>query len=314
MPKTVGPLQWFGGKAQLAPWILRYLPPHHRYVEVFGGAAALLFAKGPSPIEIYNDVDQGLVGFFRVLRDPAQFPEFFRRVQLVPYSRAEFSAFRQNWQKPADAVERAVRWYVVARWSFSGDWGSSWSYDLQEVHARGPGHISRWLAALDALPAFHCRLMRVLIEQADWRTMVARYDGPETLFYLDPPYVPDTRKSGEYQHELTTDDHHELVARLLTVRGRVLLSGYDSPIYAPLTAAGWVRQEKHVPLWALNRRKNETQQRVESLWLNPACVAVQRQLTLWTGGECDGVGHPPDSPRAGEREQLGAGESVGQDL
>ena len=307
MPKTVGPLNWFGGKAQIAPWILRFLPPHHRYVEVFGGAAALLFTKSPSPIEIYNDVDQGLVGFFRVLRDPHLFPEFFRRAQLVPYSRAEYRAFRHHWQDPDDPIERAVRWFAVARWSFSGEWGSSWAFDLQESHVRGPAHISRWLAALDQLPAFHQRLMRVFIEQDDWRVILDRYDGSDTVFYMDPPYVPETRKKGGYQHELTTAEHQDLVSRLLTVQGMVLLSGYDSPVYRPLEAAGWVRQEKDFALRALNARKHTGQRRVESLWLNPACQAVQRQLTLWDGGDPDANAPAPiDSPRPGECEPVGS--------
>ena len=307
MPKTVGPLNWFGGKAQVAPWILGFLPPHHRYVEVFGGAAALLFTKSPSPIEVYNDVDQGLVEFFRVLRDPRLFPEFFRRVQLVPYSRAEYITFRQNWQAPGDPIEQALRWFVVARWSFSGQWGSSWSYDIKESHANGPAHISRWLATLDQLPAFHQRLMRVFIEQDDWRVILDRYDGPDTAIYADPPYVPETRKKGGYSHELTTADHHDLVSRLLTVQGMVLLSGYKSPVYQPLEAAGWVRQDKSFALRALNARKHTGQRRVESLWLNPACQAAQRQLIFWAGGDRNANAlAPADSAGAGECEPVGS--------
>ena len=280
MAKTIGPLNWFGGKAQLAPWIMAHFPTHQRYVEVFGGAAAVLFTKRASPIEIYNDVDAGLVGFFRVLRDPVLFPEFFRRVQLMPYSRAEFHHCRAQWQVPDDPIEQAVRWYAVARWSFSGNWGTSWGYDLSESSPRGAAHVSRWLAAIDMLPAFHQRMMRVIVEMDDWRLVMDRYDGPEALLYCDPPYVPDTRKAGTYQHELTQGDHEDLIQRLLACRGMVIVSGYDHPLYAPLMEAGWRQVTKTVALRSINQRTTIAQTRREVLWINPAAQRRQAQITF----------------------------------
>lgn len=266
-------------------WICSFLPRHHRYVEVFGGSAAVLFAKPASPIEIYNDLDSGLVTFFRVLRDPVQFHEFYRRVQLVPYSREEYYAARTTWDQTDDSIEQAVRWFVVARWSFSGTWGRSWGYDLAEYTPRGPAHISKWLSVLDMLPAFHHRLMRVSIEHDDWAKILDRYDDPATCFYLDPPYMPDTRKNIAYRHELTADDHAALVERSLRLTGMVLLSGYRSPVYRPLEDAGWVRQERDVPLRSKNHRRAVAERRQECLWINPAAQRHAPQLEFWSGGE-----------------------------
>lgn len=70
------PICWFGGKGLMVSKLLPLIPPHHIYVEVFGGGASLLFAKEPSPVEVYNDIDSGLVNFFRVLRDPEKFARF----------------------------------------------------------------------------------------------------------------------------------------------------------------------------------------------------------------------------------------------
>lgn len=74
-PELKPPLKWYGGKQYLASKLVHLIPPHHTYVEVFGGAAALLFAKPPelSQIEVLNDIDSGLINFYRVLRDPAKF-------------------------------------------------------------------------------------------------------------------------------------------------------------------------------------------------------------------------------------------------
>lgn len=283
MPKVATPFKWFGGKTQHADWILRYFPRHNRYIEAFGGSGALLFAKPPVDYEVYNDVDSGLVGFFRVLRDPALFPKFLRRVQFIPYSREEFNLWRDNWHEPEDPVERAARWYFVARASFSGHFAHSFSTTCVESAGHMVSAVHKWRAAVAALPSFHDRLLRVLIEQCDWSTLLDGYDTAETLWYLDPPYVSETRKSGKYSHELTDMDHAALIRRLISARGMVILSGYANRIYSPLDTAGWRRVDRDVPLRSNNRRTSAGQRRTESLWINPACWQRQRQVTLWEG-------------------------------
>jgi len=59
--------------------LLPLIPKHHTYVEVFGGAANLLLAKEPSAVEVYNDIDSGLVNFFRVIRDKDKFKRFMSK-------------------------------------------------------------------------------------------------------------------------------------------------------------------------------------------------------------------------------------------
>jgi DNA adenine methylase len=285
MKNVAVPFRWYGGKSRMVSWIVPLLPPHQVYVEVFGGSGAVLFAKPPAPMEVYNDVDQGCVTFFRVLRDPALFPEFLRRAALVPYSRVEYETARDHWQDGTDLVEQALRWYIVAQWSFSGCWGQSWSHDVTIRQPRQlPKSVAIWLSAIEGLPAFHARIRQCLIEGDDWAAILDRYDSPDTLFYCDPPYVPDTRKSGSrdmYLHELTHADHEALVDRLLTVQGMVLLSGYDHAIYAPLTAQGWDQMRREVKLQAHNSRVTPEDRRTECLWRNPAAQARQPQITLF---------------------------------
>jgi len=207
----------------MAAKILQLFPPHRVYVEPFGGGASLLFAKEPSPVEVYNDVDSGLVNLFRVLRDPTRFEQFQRLVSLTPYSREEFCFCRETWEKCDEDLERAYRWFVVARMSFSGHFGGSWGFAVS-ASDRGMSTVcSSWLAAIEGLPQVHARLMRVQIEHSDFRRIITTYDTPETLFYCDPPYMPATRKSGGYRHEMAESDHEELVALLLQVKGMVVL-------------------------------------------------------------------------------------------
>ena len=232
------PIRILGGKGKMARWIVDRLPECEAYVEPFGGGASVLLAREPVRLEVYNDLDESLVGFFKVLADPALFGDFYRRVALLPYSRALFYECRRTWAEQADPVERAARWFVLARQNFGG-MCDSWGF---VVTAHGHVPPLTWASTLKMLPAIHCRLQRVQIECNDWRKVLAAYDGPDTLFYCDPPFVHATRSSTRYTHELSDQDHVELVERLLALDGKAAVSTYPNDIYRRLVAAGWKRQ------------------------------------------------------------------------
>ncbi len=287
---SVTAVWWFGGKGHLASWLISLLPTHTTYVEPFGGGAAVLLNKSPSPVEIHNDVDEGLVHFWRVVRDPVKYLELQRRLALTPYARAEWGWSRDTWRETEDPVERAARWYTVARQSFSGNFGGGWSYSTT-LSRRGMGsHNSAWLSSIECLPEIHARMMRVQIDCDDWRKVLERYDTPETFFYCDPPYVPKTRRDGEYKHEMTTEDHEELVGRLLLLQGKVLLSGYPSDSYLPLEDAGWNRLERDVSCYAAGKTRGtgllgngvckENQRRTEVVWINYQSSNKQPELKV----------------------------------
>lgn len=268
---------WFGGKGIMVSKLLSLLESpeidatHRTYVEPFGGGASLLFAKPPSPVEIYNDLDSGLVNFFRVLRDEEKFQRFYRLVSLTPYSREEYYFCRDTWEGCEDDVEHAYRWFVAVRMSFSGHHG--WSFSLKNNHAQS------WLSCISRLPEIHERIMRVQIEHLDFRRVFELYDTPKTLFYCDPPYIKETRRGGSYRCEMTNDDHHDLVRILLNLQGKVMLSGYAHPIYAPLEEAGWRRVDFRTACHAAAKTRASglrgsgivlaKQPRVESVWLSP---------------------------------------------
>ncbi len=268
------PIKWFGGKGNLVNRLLPLIPQHETYIEVFGGGASLLFAKDPSPLEVYNDLDSGLVTFFRVLRDPEKFARFYHLVMLTPYSREEWGDCRDTWAGVEDEAERAYRWFVVARMSFSGVFAQSWGFSLQRA-----GHaVSAWLSILAEIPAIHERFSLVQVENRDFRFILETYDSPQTFFYLDPPYVPETRQDGEYAHELTLDDHEDLVRRLLTLKGKAMLSGYAHDVYEPLVHAGWRKADFPTVCHVAGRTRAtglmgkgkvlEQQARVETVWMN----------------------------------------------
>lgn len=269
--------------------LLPLIPLHYTYVEVFGGGASLLFAKAPSPVEVYNDIDGGLVNFFRVLRDPRQFKKFYQLVQLTPYSRAEYRYCQESWQDQDDPIERAYQWYVLARMSFSGQFGGGWS---AAITSSGRGNMAktcaRWLGIIELLPEIHQRIMRVQIECQDWRNILDVYDTLGTSFYLDPPYIPEVRIGGKrYTHEMSQEDHVELVTKLLAIQGKCMLRGYAHSIYSPLEKAGWERKDWPTVCYAAAKTKAtgilgpgaalKMQPRIASIWLSPGAI-IQPKL------------------------------------
>lgn len=270
----------------------KLLPVHKTYVELFGGGASLLHDKPPSRVEVYNDTDRGLVNFWQVVRDPELFKKFQLAVSLVPYSREEFHDARATWEAQTNPVEKAVRWYTVARQCVSGDHRiGGWSFCRGESTRGMSSSVSSWLSAIDRLPEIHERWRRVQIEHDDFRCVLERYDSDETVFYCDPPYAIETRelltrrRAGRYRHEMSLVDHAELVTALLTMKGKGVLSVYDHEVYEPLKEAGWHRVEFHTSAMAAGRTRQHgilghgaataNRARVETVWISPNCNVQQ---------------------------------------
>lgn len=285
MQKTIrSPFPWFGGKGnpKIKNLILSILPPHTGYIEPFGGGASILISKPPCGVEVYNDVDRGVVNFFRVVSSRDYFGPFMARVREMPYSRELYEECLRTWPAIHDPIEQAARWYFVIQQSFGGMFGGSWGTSVSSSGRGMAETTSRWRSSFENLPKVHDRMQRVQIECCDWKDALKRFSGPGWLTYCDPPYVAGARKAGGYAHELKDSDHEALIRALLGYDGAVVLSGYDSPLYAPLAAAGWNKLEVEVCCSAAGRTRNsglqgagkvkEKQRRTECLWRNPEAM------------------------------------------
>lgn len=241
-------MRYHGGKWRLASWVISHLPPHRVYVEPFGGAASVLLRKPRSFAEIYNDLDDEVVNVFRVLQDPAGALELQRRCHLTPFARAEFE---RAYEVSGDAVERARR-ILIRSWMGHGASGVRKHRTGFRVnpHRQRTTAADDWMAWPAVIPAFVDRLRGVTIESRPAAKLIADHDTPATLFYVDPPYMFETRSQKRsrgdlyhgYRHELTDADHTRLLQQLRAVRGLVVLSGYASPLYEQ-ALAGWRRIE-----------------------------------------------------------------------
>jgi len=277
------PIIWLGSKGSLCAKLRPYLAaPHRTYCEVFGGGASLLLDRTtPAPVEIYNDLDGRLTGLFRVLADPDLFAAFERKVQATPYAKLTRDAAQCLAKCPAvDEVSRAAAFFVLCRQSFGGMVNkSSWGSSVAATTAGQAQSTAAWMNTIRRLPEIHRRLMKVQIENAHFRNVIPHYDRPETLFYLDPPYLPETRRAGGYDVEMTEADHAELLELIGGIDGLALVSGYPSRLYDD-ALAGWRRDEFRVTCRAMGNTRaignvgaggcaGETFKRTEVVWINP---------------------------------------------
>jgi DNA adenine methylase len=254
------PLYHPGGKYWLASKLIPLIPPHNTYVEVFGGAAHLLFRKPPSRVEVYNDINGDLVNFFRVLRDPEKSKRLQELLYLTPYSREEWRFCRDHLNDAVDDVERARRFFVKIRQSFGGK-GETWGY-----------HVSRRTVApsfynvVDHFPEFHERIRNVQVENDDFEKVIRRYDTSDTFFFCDPPYVG--VKVGEFL-DMPVEDHERLVEVLLSIEGKAMLCGYENKIYKMLERRGW-KKIGFTVIKSINSRRTggKRTRRTEYVWIN----------------------------------------------
>ena len=254
---------WYGGKFSHLEWLLPLLPTTTHYCEPFGGSAAVLLNRLPSPVETYNDLDGEVVNFFRVLREQKE--ALIEAIGLTPFSKAEFERAIAEPDDTLTALERARRFYIRARQVRTGlaqtASAGRWAHCVLTSRAGMAGAVSRWLGSVEALPEIAQRLLRVQIEHAPAIEVIQRYDTPNTLFYCDPPYPHEARgDSKAYRFEMTDDDHRTLAAVLQQVEGKVAISGYHCNlmdelygdwqiIEAPVKKAHSVKQPRREVLW-----------------------------------------------------------------
>lgn len=256
-------LQYYGGKWMMAKWIIRHLPPHKLYVEPYGGAASVLLRKPRSKREVYNDLNQELVNFFRVVRNPQTARKLIASLKVTPFSRFEFN---QSYVQATTPIERARRLVVRSFMGFNGTGASRsartgfrWQVSKKSHSTPALG----WMNYPQSLTKVVERLTGIVIEQRPAQQVIQAYDDAETLFYVDPPYMWGTRaknaKYAGYTHEMNDQNHKDLLNQLRKTKGSVVLSGYDNDLYNEM-----------LPDWQKHTRRSYSAQgriRKEVIWV-----------------------------------------------
>ncbi|WP_026790361.1 DNA adenine methylase [Pleomorphomonas oryzae] len=283
-------LRWHGGKWRMAPWIISHFPAHRIYVEPFGGAASVLIRKPRSHGEIYNDLDDRVVGLFRVLRNEVSARRLKDLLRLTPFARQEFL---DAYEPADDPIESARRLVVRSFMGFGSnahsapEKGRNMTGFRANANRNGTTPAQDWANYPTAMDALIARLAGVIIEHRPALDVMHQHDGPSTLHYVDPPYIHATRAQGDayefgrrmYAHEMADADHVTLLEALQGLEGMVVLSGYAHPLYDD-ALADWRRLE-------LETYADGARPRTEVLWLNQACHSAlhhqREQLEIFAG-------------------------------
>lgn len=266
-------LRYHGGKWKLAPWLISHFPKHRVYVEPFGGGASVLLRKPRSYAEVYNDLDGETVNVFRVLREPRAAAELDRLVRLTPFARDEFLA---SYEAHTDPIEQARRTILRSFMGFGSAAATGFGTGFRSnSNRRGTTPAHDWVNLPDRIAEWTARLRGVVIENKPAIEVIRQHDTPETLHYIDPPYVLSTRKLGNpycgkgYRHEMQDEDHRELAQVLSDLKGMVVVSGYPCELYDEELYSRWHRLER-------GHLADGAKKRTEVVWMN----FQPEQLTL----------------------------------
>ena len=249
-------LNYPGAKWGMAAEIVQLMPPHRSYLEPFFGSGAVLFNKPPSAIETVNDIDGDIVNFFTVLREQPE--ELAHLISLTPYARDVFNDAHEN--RGTEPLDRAYRFAIRSKMGHGFKTRQKTGFKIDTYGRERAYCVSCWNGLPSGLVEAAQRLKGVQIENQPAMDVIRKFNHDNVLIYADPPYLLNTRSGKQYRHEMTEQDHVELLAALLQHKGPVILSGYPSELY-----------DRELKGWHRITRKSYNQNsdpRTEVLWCN----------------------------------------------
>ena len=210
------PFGWVGGKSKLANDIVNLIPPHNIYIEVFGGALNILFAKNKSKNEVINDINSELINLHKVIQRYPQSLSDYINNNIKFVSRELFYDIRNGGYKPRNDIERASFYYYLIAQSFSNATREFGTYAKSKATAnRIYKNFNIWSD----------RLKGVTIENKSFEKIIPLYDKETSFFYCDPPYFGTERW---YKGNKFNEDSHILLYDILKdIKGKFLLSYND---------------------------------------------------------------------------------------
>lgn len=247
-----------GSKWSIADWIIKFFPLHHSYIEPFFGSGAVLFNKPRSNIETVNDLDGNVVNLFDWIRkDPERLA---REIYYTPYARQVYDLSYEDSGK--DSFEKAVNFFIRLNMGYGFRTNGEkvgWKNDIQ---GREKAYAAQnWCNMTDKIMQAAERLRGVQIENRPAVELMRRFNYPNVLIYLDPPYMPQVRNGKQYRCEMFDEESHaELLETAKAHKGSVLISGYESDLYNDMLR-DWHREETACYSQVCSKKR-------EILWMN----------------------------------------------
>lgn len=218
-------LSYFGGKFNLSKELVRYIPPHENYIELFAGGLSMFFRKEKANWNLVNDLNQDIANLYLVLSNPRMFEDFMNSAYWLVNSRLIYDSIKAEIERTADfrpvSVLRAVYYYFYVSTCFNNIIGSGMSTEP-----------SNWnLNIINSLKLSRLKLDGVYVENRSYEDIIDRFwDKDNTFWYLDPPYVV-ADKMKYYKHNFTPDEHKKLkeyVDKINANKTSRLMISYDN--------------------------------------------------------------------------------------
>jgi len=256
-------IKYPGSKKSIAKWIIQHFPYDYTtmtYFEPFFGSGGVFFAKERSKIETINDLDGEITNMFIQIREKPE--ELMMLLMNTPWSRDEYYLSFENSGNPLEQARRCIVkfWFNIGaeirgnkrmRSVIEGNTGS-----IKSFHSKLPDVITQATERLK-----HDKKCLVQIENRNVFELLPIYNRENVLMYLDPPYLPKTRKSRKmYKFEFTDADHEKLLKEICCSKAKILISGYENELYA-----------KYLSNWRKDNisAKNQTGKlKTETIWMN----------------------------------------------
>lgn len=257
-------LKYPGSKWRIVRSLVDLVPDHHTYLEPYFGSGAVFFNKIPSDIEMVNDLDGDVVNLFRCIQEDPE--KLSRLIVTTPYSRQMYDdAYKDDPIRDillnADRYHKACR-FLVRCWQGHGfrtnGYKVGWKNDVQgreRMYA-----LWNWYRLPEWVIDIAERLRQVQIENRPALEVIRRFNYPNVFMYIDPPYLFDTRSGKQYAHEMTDEDHAELLQEIVHSQAKIMISGYASDLYDGMLA-GWERKE-------FRSHAEQGKKRTEIVWMN----------------------------------------------
>ena len=222
------PLRYPGGKSRVVSEILRMFPKFEEYREpMVGGGSVFLSAKHAFPNRQYwiNDVNRDLYAFWHECKEN---PELLtEEVQRIKNSNKDGREIFLEWKYSKLDItdfERAIRYYILNRTSFSG-LADTGGFSKESFEKRFT------LSSIRTIIPTSKELKDVKISNLSYESLL-KAPGNNVFIYLDPPYYgnKNSKLYGLKGYLHTRFDHKKLAEELEDCKFRWLLTYDDQEV------------------------------------------------------------------------------------